>query len=211
MDSALTFTETPSAPDDPLKWKYLLAWESWRSFSRCACWSVLCSCDIFLAVGLFVLREWMELMLCPACHFDSRGSASFGRAAVLRLSSPLPFHCYIPRRGRYCFIPSPLKKSHYKWCAVSEMSGLPLTRTRQPLVCYRRFTLWLREEGSEREDSKIYRFSHLSATSSPTRKPVLVFTLCNNSFIPGTSLSWVNIDFFFLPSFPCIMLWLICF
>lgn len=185
MDSALTFTETPSVPDDSLKWKYLLSWESWRSFSRCACWSVLCGCDIFLAGGIFVLGEWMELMLAlpvtlalvaqpllaqqlyPGCHSLLPSTAKFQGGADIVFSLH-PWRNHITND-------------------VSEMSGLPLTRAQQSLVCYGRFTLWLREERSEREDSKIYYFSHLSASSSPKWKPVLVFTLSNNSFIPETS------------------------
>lgn len=170
-------------------------------------------CDIFLAVGSSVLREWMELMLCPVCHFESLTWLSpFWQSSCTQAVIPSYLPLLSSKEGHVLLFSLPLKKSHYKWCAVSEKSALPLTRTQQPLVCCGGLTLWLREEGTEREGSKIYNFSHLSATSSPVWKPMLVFKLSNNSFIPGTSfMYWVSIDFFFLPSFPSIMVWLICF
>lgn len=110
MDSALTFTETPSVPDDSLKWKYLLSWESWRSFSRCACWSVLCGCDIFLAVGIFVHRKWMELMLCPALSLWLSWLSPFWQSSCTQAVIP----SYVPllnsKEGQILFFPFSLEE-----------------------------------------------------------------------------------------------------
>lgn len=80
----------------------------------------------------------MELMLSLT---HTRGSAPFGRAAGPGCHSLLPSTAKLQGGLDIGFFPSSLNKSHYKLCAVSEKSGLPLSRTQQLLVCCGGFTL----------------------------------------------------------------------
>lgn len=109
MDSALTFTETPSVPADPLKWKYLLAGRAGGAFP-----------GVPAQVGSAVVTfSSLWGFLCSGSEWSShsRGSAPFGRAAVPKQSFPLTKFQGGADIG--VFFSSSLKKSLYK-ISVSE-------------------------------------------------------------------------------------------